>query len=221
MPKLLCLLLVVCFTQTAYAEPLTWYLPISRPNRQSTEGVSLTRIGPFSLMRIARPAVPAHLHTGSDFKRPSNNYINEPVYPAAQGIVVSMRDDGPYAQIIISHPLVQPHLWTVYEHIAGVRVTPGDTAYPDIPIARFMTTSELDKYGWQFDHLHFEVMRVAPKPRTPDHSRPHMRAGSYALVCFTRRTLDQYYYDPLPFFTAAWKMTTLSLTPSDSTLLTE
>ena len=80
---------------------LQWHLPIRTNNRQSLENVELTRIGKFGLMRAARPGIPAHHHTGTDFKRPSDNYVDEPIFPAAKGTVVSLRDDGPYAQIII------------------------------------------------------------------------------------------------------------------------
>ena len=84
-------------------EKIEWYIPINTENRQSLEKVQLSSIGPFGLLRQARPGIPAHLHTGVDLKRPNNNYINEPVFPAAKGKVISFRDDGPYAQIIIQH----------------------------------------------------------------------------------------------------------------------
>lgn len=148
------------------AEGPGWRLPVDC----HPDSVRLTRIGEFGLLRRARPGIPAHLHTGVDIRRPSNNYLDEPVYPVARGRVVSLRGDGPYAQLIIEHRLKDSgSLWSVYEHVAGIACTLGDSVDPDRPIARFMSRTELNRHGWQFDHLHPEVMRIAPKPRPFNH----------------------------------------------------
>lgn len=184
---------------------IEWYLPINTENRKSLENVRLTKIGIFGLIRAARPGIPAHLHTGTDFKRPSNNYINEPIFPAAKGKVISLRDDGPYAQIIIQHSLPDStSIWTVYEHIAGIQVQLHESIDPFRPIARFMTRDELNKYGWQFDHVHFEVLKVKPKPRIPDKKRPSLYYGTFCLICYDQAILDEKYYSPLEFFNLKW-----------------
>lgn len=164
------------------------------------DSVRLTKIGGFGLLRRARPGVPAHLHTGADISRPSANYRDEPVYPVARGRVVSLRDDGPFAQIIIEH--LSPdgaRLWTVYEHVAGIRCALGDTVSPDRPMARFMDRRELDRHGWQFDHLHLELLRVAPPPRPANPRLPFCRYMTYGLTCYTREELEARYLDPLLF----------------------
>jgi len=211
----LSVLFLGCMTPL-FAGSSPWYLPIKATNRQSTEDVALTQIGPFGLMRKPRPNIPAHHHTGCDLRRPSENHIDEPVYPAAGGIVVSMRDDGPYAQIIIEHTFDSAKIWTVYEHVAGITVVYGDTVVPDRPVARFMTRAELDKYGWQFDHLHFEVMKVAPVARSPDRTRPYMHAGTYALVCYSPRGLAAHYHDPLQFLQEQWSPPAVGLIPQNT-----
>ncbi len=184
---------------------IKWYLPINTKNRKSLENVQLTSIGQFGLKRAARPGIPAHLHTGADFKRPNNNYVNEPIFPAAKGKVISLRDDGPFAQIIIQHTLPDSnHIWTVYEHIAGIQTKLNHSVDPLHPIARFMTRNELDRYGWQFDHVHFEIMKTKPKPRRPDKKRPFLHYGTYSLVCFNQSILDKYYFSPLEFFSLKW-----------------
>ncbi|MBN1482980.1 hypothetical protein JXA70_22095 [candidate division KSB1 bacterium] len=184
---------------------LEWYLPIETKDRQSLEGVELTHIGSYGLLRIARPGIPAHLHTGVDLKRPQNNYIDEPIFPVARGTVISLRDDGPFAQIIIQHTLADStSLWTVYEHIAGIQTRLFESVDPHRPIARFMTREELNKYGWQFDHVHLEIMKVKPKPRIPDQRRPFLYYGTYCLVCYTQADLDERYYDPLKFIQEQW-----------------
>ncbi len=78
-------------------------LPVNSQNRNILDPIELTEIGEFGLMRKARPNIPAHYHTGIDIKRPVKNYVNEPIYSIAEGIVISMRNDGPYAQVIIEH----------------------------------------------------------------------------------------------------------------------
>jgi hypothetical protein len=116
-----------------------------------------------------------------------------------------MRDDGPFAQIIVEHRL--PHgdpVWTVYEHIAGITVTVGEIVSPHEPIARFMNRKELDRYGWQFDHVHFEVLKVRPRAFNPTEKTPLRFFSTYSLECYTESDLEYYYYDPIAFLEAQW-----------------
>ncbi|MBN1760876.1 MAG: M23 family metallopeptidase [Chitinispirillaceae bacterium] len=197
------ILLLGMFPVCADASP--WFLPIQCIDRQSMECVHLTPIGRYALLRKARPNIPAHFHAGVDIKRPSNDYNAEPVFPAAAGKVISIRDDGPYAQIIIEHDDAGTRkVWTVYEHIAGITVRLNEQVLPMQPIGRFMTTEELDRYGWQFDHLHFEIMTVAPRPRVPDASLPYRYFSTYSLACLTQEQLLYHYIDPLEFFRLEW-----------------
>ncbi len=184
---------------------LEWYLPFNAENRQSWEEVRLTNIGEFGLTRKARPTVPEHLHTGIDFKRPSDNYVDSPVYPAAIGKVISLRDDGPYAQIILEHNMGNHKVWTVYEHIAGIHVVYGQFVNPEYPIARYMNKDELDKYGWQFDHFHFEIMKIKPKPILPDKDKPHRFFYTYCLVCYNQSELEKRYYHPKELLQTQWR----------------
>lgn len=183
-----------------------WYLPINFGNRQSWEHVRLTQIGAFGLMRKARPTVPAHYHTATDFMRPGDNYDNEPIFPTARGIVISQRDDGPFAQLIVEHvSSSNDTVWSVYEHIAGLTVVVGDTVEPFTPLGRFMTKKELNKYGWQFDHLHFEIMKHRPRPLAPNKKTPMRLFQVYNLVCYKKSDLEKYYHAPQEFFETCWK----------------
>ncbi|HUI91888.1 MAG TPA: M23 family metallopeptidase [Chitinivibrionales bacterium] len=202
---------IIAIFQYISAADSSWYLPIKLHDRQSLENVKLTQIGPFGLVRKARPGVPSHLHTGIDFRRPSDNYDDEPEYPASRGVVISLRSDGPFAQIIVEHRLNDSvKVWTVYEHIAGIMATLGDTVSPDKPMGRFMTKKELDKYGWQFDHLHFEVMKKSPVVLKPERRNPFRRFNTYALTCYTKKELDKVYYDPREFLKSIWRRASLS-----------
>lgn len=175
-------------------------LPINANDRHSATGIQLTDIGEFGILRAARPGIEAHLHTGIDIRRPTNNYKDEPVYPIARGVVISKRTDGPYAQLIVEHELDKERIWTVYEHIAGIKVSAGDNVNPFQPVARFMNREELNRYGWQFDHFHFEVIRKKTLRLQPDPAKPERFFASYTLACYTSDELKKHFLNPYEFF---------------------
>jgi hypothetical protein len=181
-----------------------WLLPINTADRHSWLQVRLTGIGQFGLPRKARPTVPAHLHTGTDLRRPSDNDLDEPIFAAACGRVISARDDGPYSQIIIEHAGNGGKVWSVYEHIAGIIVSVNDSVGTSFPIARFMNRRELDRYGWKFDHLHFEILKIAPRPIMPYPRQPGWRFGTYNLECYTLDDLAKVYWNPENFLKERW-----------------
>lgn len=175
-----------------------FYLPVGTEDRKSVNTLELTGIGEFGILRKERPGVPAHYHTGIDIKRPAGNYKDKPIFPICKGIVISVRRDGPYAQIIIEHES-KLKFWTVYEHVAGIKVSLFEHVSPDLPLARFMNRAELNRYGWQFDHFHFEILKNKPiKIKQPD-SNPERQYSSYSLLCFTKEELYRYFYNPVEF----------------------
>ena len=174
-------------------------LPINIKNRKDISEIHLTAIGTFGLVRKERKTVPSHLHTGIDIKRPTANYDNEPIFPLAEGKIISKRTDGAYAQLIIEHELNKRKFWTLYEHVSGIKVNVNDMVDPEKAIARFMNKTELNHYGWQFDHFHLEILKVKPMKLIPDRSHPDRFYNSYSLICFKKEDLDKYYYDPLDF----------------------
>ncbi len=174
-------------------------LPINSTNRSNISTIRLTDIGQFGVMRKAREGIPAHYHTGIDIKRPGSNFHNEPIFPIAEGTVISKRTDGPYAQIIVEHSTSELIFWSLYEHVAGINVEVGQLVSPHRPMARFMSKEELDKYGWQFNHFHLEILKVNPIPLDPDSKHPDRFFGSYSIACFTPQDLNRYYYNPLDF----------------------
>ena len=175
-------------------------LPIDVPDRTDSRYIQLTEIGEFGIPRKERPTVPAHLHTGIDIRRPTNNYIDEPIYAIAEGVVISIRRDGPFAQIIIEHRVNGQFFWSLYEHIAGIKVSIHDEVSTSKEIARFFSREELDRYGWQFDHFHFEVLKREPIRLAEDTNHPERYFASYTLQCKTQSDLDRYYYAPVGFF---------------------
>ncbi|MGA7161814.1 MAG: M23 family metallopeptidase [Bacteroidota bacterium] len=195
--RLISLLALIVLTNVDAGEG--FLLPVKTGDRLSADQLALTPIGKFGLVRKARPNIPSHLHSGIDIKRPNPNYSNEPVYPIADGIVISKRDDGPYAQLIIEHNFCGMRFWTLYEHLAGITVDVNSVVSPENQIGRFMNRDELNRYGWQFDHVHFEVLRVHPLALQPRPATPARFYASYSLICFSRADLAKYYYDPLEF----------------------
>ena len=177
----------------------SFFLPINSGNRKDVSQIQLTEIGKFGLIRKERKTVPSHLHTGIDFKRPTKNYENEPIFVIATGKIISKRTDGPYAQLIVEHTIDNKTFWTVYEHIAGITAKLNETVKPDKPIARFMNKAELNKYGWQFDHFHLEILKIKPMPIKPEKAHLERLFNSYTLICYKPSDLDKYYYNPIPF----------------------
>jgi len=186
-------------------ESSSWQLPVNYSDRQSWNNVQLTSIGEFGRLREARPTVPAHLHTAIDFKRPAGNFDDSPIFAIGLGRVISIRDDGPFAQIIIEHQLTSKEMiWSVYEHIADIQVELDELVNSNKKLARLMNKSELDKYGWQFDHLHFEIMKRPPYRLKDDSKNPNRKFATYSLVCYDIQKLEQTYYYPKDFFNMVW-----------------
>lgn len=186
---------------TVFLNPLiqfSYKLPVKTVDRNLITTLSLTEIGEFGMLRKERANIPAHYHTGIDIKRPADNYLDEPIFPIAEGRVISIRRDGPYAQVIVEHN-VESQLWTVYEHIAGISVNLYDSVSPDRPMARFMNKNELDAFGWQFDHFHFEILKIPPAKLMQRDSNPERLLSSYTLVCYSEEELNRKFYDPLEF----------------------
>jgi len=196
------LLIIIIFLSSNFE--FDYYLPINSEDRKSVDSIELTAIGKFGLLRKERAGIPAHYHTGIDIKRPSNNYKGEPIFPIAEGIVISKREDGPYSQLIIEHE-TDIRFWTAYEHIVGITVDVNEHVKPNKPIARFMTKNELDRFGWQFDHFHFEVLKIKPTKLEPNNSNPNRHFVSYTLRCLTKKDLNRYFYNPIEFLEAQLK----------------
>ena len=174
-------------------------LPLDSRDRSSLKDLELTKIGAFGIIRKARPTVPTHYHTGIDIKRPGTDYERSIVYPIADGIVISSRDDGPYAQLILEHEGDTAPFWSVYEHIAGIEVSVDEKVSVKTPIARFMNRKELELHGWQFDHLHLEILKRMPKMIVVSSLLPQRRFKSYTLECTTEKKLNKFFYNPITF----------------------
>jgi hypothetical protein len=108
-------------------------------------------------------------------------------------------DNGPFSQIIIEHAFNGDTLWTVYEHLHVLKKSPGLHVTPFDTIAWYFNRNELNRYGWQFDHVHFEIMKVRPPRCKRSAENPHRRYYTYALTCYTKKELDERMEDPMVF----------------------
>jgi hypothetical protein len=188
------ILITIIFSLT-----ITVLIQIHSPIKADLYEIKITDIGQFGLLRKPRPGIPAHFHTGIDIMRPTDNYVDEPIFPIARGKVISKRHDGPYANLIIEHDYLGIKFWSLYEHISGIIVNLNDDVFPNQPIAHFMNKSELDRYGWQFDHFHLEILKVRPMKLEPNEEHPALLYKAYSLVCYTEDDLNKYYYNPIIF----------------------
>jgi hypothetical protein len=68
-----------------------------------------------------------------------------------------------------------------------------------------MNKQELDRFGWQFDHVHFEVLKHRPRPLMPSTRTPYRLFGTYSLKCYTPADLQRYYHDPIEFLEKHWQ----------------
>jgi len=78
-------------------------------------------------------------------------------------------------------------------------VSLNDSIDPQYPVARFMNKEELNAYGWQFDHFHFEVLKKEPVKLNPTKKTPQRLYNSYTLVCYTIDDFENYFFDALLF----------------------
>lgn len=195
--RTICAILFFLTTSNLYSQD--FLIPIDCYDRTEISSIHLTTIGSFGKMRKMRPGIPAHFHTGIDIKRPNPNYYNEPIFAIGEGRVISMRDDGPYAQIIIEHYHNGNIFWVEYEHVAGIKVRVGDFVNENTVISRFMNKSELNIYGWQFDHFHFEILKKQPVSIRSRKSQSQHFYNTYNLVCYSNDDLNSNYYDPFVF----------------------
>jgi murein DD-endopeptidase MepM/ murein hydrolase activator NlpD len=185
---------------TANQKSVGWYVPVKTADRKSINSIKLTDIGEFGLLRKERENVPAHYHTAIDIERPNENYSHEPVFSAHAGMIISIRDEGPYSEIIIEHTMPDDEfIWTIYQHVSEIKVEVFQKVSALQVIACFMNEVELKKYGQQFNHLHFEILKLPPEQVEEDQANPFRFFAGYSIKCFTEEELNNYYFNPMKF----------------------
>ena len=168
-----------------------WNLPLSISPRKGLNAMSRLKNAGFLDKRVE------HLHTGIDLINPRDGSGGK-VYAAASGKIVSIYAKEPHFSIMIRHRLPSEEtIWTVYVHVTKVKVKEGDLVSNDTIIAHLMDKSQLKKYGWEFNHLHFEVLKY---PRISETGK----YLSFSTECKTKKEVEKHFYNPVTFLQKMW-----------------
>jgi murein DD-endopeptidase MepM/ murein hydrolase activator NlpD len=150
------------------------------------------------------PRIGGHLHTGVDLMK-YNQDAGAKVYATSAGRVVSIYAREPNKSIMIMHKLTTGEsIYSVYAHITDVQVSVGDTVDSNSFIAHLMNVEQLDKYGWKFNHVHFEILKKEPRVGETGNLL------SYSVLCRTKEQVDQHFYNPVSFLKEKWQIESVS-----------
>lgn len=121
------------------------------------------------------------------------------VFAAATGKVVSIYAAEPNRAIMIQHLLpTGTAIYSVYVHVTNIKVSKGDIVRNTTHIADLMTKTQLDIYGWEFNHLHFEILK---KPRVHQVNGNYL---SYSTKCKTKEDVRKNFQNPTLFLENMW-----------------
>lgn len=170
-----------------------WKLPLSLVDRQNWSTVVLEHDAQFKALRAPFGPIQLHYHTGVDLQNGTIIQTGEPVYAISTGKVIAIEDPPPQRRITIEHILPDgTKVWSVYIHIIDEKISVGDIVDPEIVIARLMNPAELEILGWEYNHVHLEIL----KKRPPSAHEYHQRK---TFTCYTEKEVDKYFYDPEVF----------------------
>jgi len=161
-----------------------FFLPLNSFETPDLKSLEKRVIGRYSDRRCS--FVRGHKHAGIDIQ----GRYGEPIYPIGKGRVINIFRDFPNQTIYIKH--VGPKhtvFYSVYIHVADVRVEIGDAVSENTVIARMFNQKELalSDFGTS-PHLHLEI-RHSVKDN-----------GQATFSCMTLEELSQYCIDPMVFF---------------------
>jgi murein DD-endopeptidase MepM/ murein hydrolase activator NlpD len=163
-----------------------WKLPLHTHSRKEWRSVHISEKAGFMAKRFK------HLHTGIDIVNPKGG-PGEAVYAAAAGKVVSIYAKEPNLGVMIQHRLPYDEIvWSVYVHVTHINARIGDVVSSNTAIAHVMNKDQLKKHGWEYKHLHFEILK---KPRVNEVGK----YVSYSTRCKTRQEVEKHFYDPKAF----------------------
>ena len=176
-----------------------WKLPINTVDRSDWSTVTLEHDAHFKALRAPFDSVKLHFHTGVDLQNGKDIQAGEPVYAIAAGKVIAIEDPPPQRRITIEHLLPNRRkVWSVYIHIIDEKVKVGDTVNSETAIAQLMNTAELEYYGWDYNHVHLEIMKQLPPFVAEFYQRK-------TFSCYTITEVDKYFYDPKEFLKNRFK----------------
>ena len=170
-----------------------WKLPLETDNRQNWSTIIMEPDAHFKALRAPFENVKLHYHTGIDLQSRNNNRPEESIYPIAAGKVIAIEDPPPQRRITIEHILPdRTKVWSVYIHIMAEKVKVGHIVNTETVIARLMNPVELENFGWEYHHIHLEIMKKLPPFASEFYERK-------TFTCYTEDEVDEYFYDPVVF----------------------
>lgn len=198
---LLTLISFVILANSAISNSLSpsifWRIPLGAENRKSFNSIKWEKDAHFMSPRIG-----GHLHTGIDLMKSIHN-VGAKIYAASNGRVVSIYAREPHKAVMVMHQLASGEtIYSVYVHITDIQVSIGETVDSNTFIARLMNAEQLNKYGWEFNHVHFEILRGKPRIETPG------KYLSYSVLCNTQEEVNKHFYNPVSFFHRMWNLET-------------
>jgi len=202
--KVLCLFILVIFLPLFSEEngifAKKFYMPFSTNNRNKFSWSYVTQSGNFAVWRKPYKGIKGHYHAGLDFKNPGKRKgAVEAVYASAKGVVYSLHKNGPSSFVMIKHNLEGNRtIYSVYTHINDIVVSVGDTVDYTSVIGSFIDKKGLDKWGEYLNHIHFEILKTAPKFIGNENGHPVY--SSYSIDCISRFDLYDKFYNPELFF---------------------
>ena len=174
-----------------------WFIPLDLSNRKDFNKLFFEQDSHFLAKRSA-----GHLHTGIDITGDSKS-PGRKVLAAAAGKVVSIYAVEPNRAIIIKHILPSgTTIYSVYVHVTDIKVSTGDIVNSSSHIANLMNRKQLDLYGWDFNHLHFEILR---EPRTQEGTGKFL---SFSTKCKTEEDVMKHFFNPELFLKEMWLLET-------------
>jgi len=195
--KVVLIYIIIILYQNLFA--ISFYLPINIPNRRILTKSIIEPAGDFGIWRKPYRGMKGHFHAGIDIRNPNRSIgAIEAIYACAEGKVISVYEHGPSSTIIIKHKHHDKFIYSVYTHIADIVVEPGDSVNQFSVIASFIDKPQLKKWGVFFNHLHFEILKIAPKYDGKINGRDTY--SSYSTQCKTLDILHYYFYNPKYFF---------------------
>ena len=197
---LICLLVYFIFIGFKSPDPpiaLVWKLPLKTADRQDWSTVFFEHDAFFKTMRSPFGNVKLHYHTGVDVQQNGGAGYSDrsgmPVFAIATGKVVAIEDPIPQRRITIEHKLPDGTVvWSVYCHIADEQISVNQIVDTETVIARRMNGPELDQFGWEYNHVHLEILKKLPAYVTDYNHRK-------TFTCYTEMEVDEYFYDPVKF----------------------
>lgn len=191
-----CLIVYLVFMDFISARPpmaKVWKLPVETVDRRDWSTINFERDAHFNALRAPFGPVKQHYHTGVDIQNGNLDPAGETVYAIAAGKVIAIEDPPPQRRITIEHILPnRTKVWSVYVHIIEAQVKIGDRVESETVIARLMNQAELEAYGWEYHHVHLEILKKSPLPATEFYYRK-------TFTCYTAEQVDEYFYDPVVF----------------------